>query len=698
MKIAIVGCGLNSDYHINFAKDYPGLDIIGVVDQNIDRAKACAAEQGIPEAFSSIKNLVEHQKPDVIHIVTPPITHFSLAKQAIASGCHVLIEKPMTLNSTDAKALFDLADKHGVMLCTMHNHFFDPCMIKARELVQSGKAGKIINIESYYGLNTKIDAFRKYPLPNTLPWLYSLPGGLFHDFMAHPLYVMLPYTGNPQSIQVMERSFGELPQNLSDELRILIKGDHAFGVLTVSFAARPFQHFVRIYGTKMLIHVNFDTMTTTCHPVSHLPKAAQKATYNLSESWQLFSGTVSNVWNFGRKKLRPYQGMKVLIHQFYDSIKGKADIPVPREDVLRVIETMDALWPEVKNKYLCFDSIIPAVKPKDEDSHSTVLVTGATGFLGTRLVELLIQRGYTVRALARKLSNIEKLKSLQSEIYFGDVADFESLKSTFKGVDIVVHAAADTAGNEDDSKLSTIQGAKNVIDLCQQYKIKKLVYISSLSVYGVTDYKKWQLVSEQSSLERFPEKRGYYSHAKLQAEKIVTDAINKIPLVCLRPGTIFGPGGDIFTPMMGFAVGHKLFAVIGKGDFVLPLVYIDNLVDAVITVIEKEESIGKIYNIVNSDNLTKKQYVEMLLKKLYPNAKYIYIPYGFLNITVFFQEILTKMLKQKPFLTRYRLISSQKKILYDSTKIQNELKWTPKYSMKDAIDKVLQYNLEEKIL
>jgi nucleoside-diphosphate-sugar epimerase len=446
----------------------------------------------------------------------------------------------------------------------------------------------------------------------------------------------------------------------------------------------------------MLIHVNFDTMTTTYHPVSHLPKAAQKATYNLSEGWQLFSSTVSNVWNFGRGKLRPYQGMKVLIHQFYDAINGKVKAPVSKENALKVIETMDVIWPQVKNRYLCFNSIIPVGKPQVEEARPKILVTGSTGFLGTRLVELLIQRGYPVRALARKLANIEKLKSLQSEIYFGDVADFESLKSAFKGVDMVVHAAADTAGNEEDSKLSTIQGTKNVIDLCRHYKIKKLVYISSLSVYGVTDYKKGQLVSEQSSLECFPEKRGHYSNAKLQAEKIVTDAINKVPLVCLRPGTIFGPGGDIFTPMMGFAVGHKLFAIIGNGDFVLPLVYIDNLVDAVMAVIEKEESIGKIYNVVNSDNLTKKQYVEMLLEKLYPSAKYIYIPYSLLYLTVFFQELLTKMLKRKPFLTRYRLISSQKNILYDSTKIQNELGWTPPCSLKDAISKVLQDELEKR--
>jgi hypothetical protein len=75
----------------------------------------------------------------------------------------------------------------------------------------------------------------------------------------------------------MEKSFGELPQNISDELRILMKGEKAFGVLTLSFAANPHLHFFRVYGTRMMINVDFNTMTTTFHPVSHLPKAAQKA-------------------------------------------------------------------------------------------------------------------------------------------------------------------------------------------------------------------------------------------------------------------------------------------------------------------------------------------------------------------------------------------------------------------------------------
>ncbi len=696
MKIAIVGCGLNSDYHINFAKEYPGLEIVGVVDKDLAKAQKCASKYGIEKTFSSIRELINEKKPDAIHIVTPPSTHYSLAKEAIQYKCHVLIEKPMVLKSQEAKELYNLAEEHGVKVCTMHNHFFDPCMVKARDLISKGQVGRVINVETYYGLNTWIDAFRKYPSPNVLPWIYTLPGGVFHDFMPHALYVMLPYIGKPQDIQVMEKSFGELPQNISDELRILIKGEKAFGILTLSFAAKPHLDFLRIYGTRMMVNVDFNTMTTTLHPVNHLPKAAQKATYNLSASWQLFRNTVSNVWNFGRGRLRPYQGMKVLIHQFYDAVNGKGEVPISKQEALMVLETMDEIWKQVKNIRLNFDPVIPNKNSQIKVANPKILVTGATGFLGRRLVELLVQKGYGVRALARKLSNIEPLKRLNVEIFFGDVADPGSLEPAFGGIDYVIHTAADTAGKEEEGRISTIQGTKNILELCERFKVKRLVYISSSSVYGVADYRTGQTVTEGAQLERFPLKRGAYSHAKLEAEAIVRQAIEKgtVPVVILRPGTIYGPGAEIFTPMMGFGFGQKLFAIIGNGKFILPLVYIDNLVEAIVIAMENGIGDGKTYNVVDIDKLTKKEYADLLLKRLYPKARYIYLPYGLLYLIVFCQEIVLGILKRNPFLTRYRLTSSQREIIYDASKIRNELNWHPGVSAKQGLNAIFEYEVK----
>ena len=314
-------------------------------------------------------------------------------------------------------------------------------MARAHELVVNGQLGNVINVESYYGLNTRIPAFRDYPVPNVLPWIYNLPGGVYHDFMPHPLYVLLEYTGRPKEIKVMSQSHGVLPQNMPDELRILINGEKAFGILTFSFAAMPHLHFIRIYGTKMMVEVDINTMTTVIHPVSSLPKAAQKATYNLTEAWQLFMATVSNVKNFLTGKLKPYQGMKILIHKFYDSMKNNTELPVTKEQALLVIGTMDEMFRQIDVKPLVFENIVPQDIPYPLKHNEKVLVTGGTGFLGKRLVELLVKEGYPVRVLARKLSNIEYLKRLGVEIYFGDVADKESLKSAFEGVNLVVHAS-----------------------------------------------------------------------------------------------------------------------------------------------------------------------------------------------------------------------------------------------------------------
>jgi nucleoside-diphosphate-sugar epimerase len=473
----------------------------------------------------------------------------------------------------------------------------------------------------------------------------------------------------------------------------------AFGVVTISFTAKPLEHFIKIYGTKAVIKVNVDTMTTTIHKLSRLPKAAQKATFNLSESWQLFKSTVANVWNFGRGRLRPYHGMKTLIHRFYDAVDGKGVIPVSREEALNVIETMDKLWSHIQNKHLKFDPVTVDDSSPDLKVRPRVLVTGATGFLGSRLVEVLVQKGYRVRALARKLSHIEKLKNLQTEIFFGDVGDADSLKPAFKDVDVVVHAAADTAGTEEGGQLSTLLGTSNILDLCKEYKVKKLVYISSCSVYGVADYKKNGVVTETSSLEHFPEKRGHYSNAKMKAEQLVADAMKKdeLPVVCLRPGTIFGPGGEIYTPMMGFSLGTRMFIIIGNGEFRLPLVYIDNLIEAIVAAIEKDQSGSQIYNVVDPDNVTKKEYVELLLKKLDPAARYFYFPYSMLYATVFFQEILTRLLRRPPFLTCYRLTSSQKNIRYDSSKIQKDLVWGPSCSTKDAFEKIIQFEKGKRV-
>ncbi len=329
----------------------------------------------------------------------------------------------------------------------------------------------------------------------------------------------------------------------------------------------------------------------------------------------------------------------------------------------------------------------------NEFAGKVVLVTGASGFLGSRTAAILSAHGCSVRALVRKTSRIDHLCFPNLSIFPGDIAEVESLKSAFEGVEYVIHAAADTSGSKDAGKLSTIEGTNNILTLCEQYNVKKLVYISSCNVYGVADYQQGEVVTEESSLERFPEKRGAYTHAKFTAEQLVTRTMRKgtVPIACLRPGTIYGPGGDVYTPMLGVSFGSKVFVVIGDGSFSLPLVYVDNMVEAILVAMTNPRSTNKIYNVIDPGNLTKKEYMEGLVKKLYPGSHTFYMPFGILKMIVFFQEKLFEVLKRQPALTIYRLISSQKSIVYDALKISNDLGWKPPVTVETAFNTIIEH-------
>jgi nucleoside-diphosphate-sugar epimerase len=321
-----------------------------------------------------------------------------------------------------------------------------------------------------------------------------------------------------------------------------------------------------------------------------------------------------------------------------------------------------------------------------------VLVTGATGFLGRKLAKRLFDEGYPIRALARKPSNVGALKRLGAEIVFGDLADESSVAAAVKGVHVVVHAAAGTSGTAKDSDTGTIQGTRNILEACRTSRVEKLVYISSCNVYDVAGYTEKQVVTEEAQLERFPLRRGHYSAAKLQAEALVTEAMNHegCPTVVLRPGTLYGPGADVYTRMMGVSFARRIFVVFGDGESELPLVHVDNTVDAIVECISNSAADNQVFNLVDQDLVTKKMYMEQVVKPLYPKATVIYCPMSILLTLTWLQEKLIAILGKQPFLTVYRLVSSQKRVRYSTSKIENAIGWRSRISFEQGVEQLIR--------
>lgn len=315
-----------------------------------------------------------------------------------------------------------------------------------------------------------------------------------------------------------------------------------------------------------------------------------------------------------------------------------------------------------------------------------ILVTGATGFLGTRLAARLVDEGYPVRALVRPTSNVGGLERLGVEIAVGDLGNKSSIAAAVKGMDVVVHAGAGTSGTAKDSETATIQGTQNILAFCGTSQVAKLVYISSCSVYEVAGYGENQVVTEDAQLERYPLRRGHYSAAKLRAEALVKDSMNRrcCPTVVLRLGTLYGPGADVYTRMMGVSLARRLFLVFGARANLLPLVHVENAVDAIVECIRNSAADNQVFNVVDHERVTKKMYMDRLVRPLYPNAIAIYCPMSVLIPLTWFQDKLMTVLGRQPLLTVYRLMSSQKRITYGTSRIEDAIGWHSRISFEQG--------------
>ena len=698
LKVGIVGCGTIFHYHYAFIEAHPGATVCAVADRDEKALRVVSDRYGIKNCYSDLEEMIRKEATDVVHITTPPQTHAALAEAAMNLGNHVFVEKPMTTDHASAARLYNVAAQKGVKLCVDHNHLFDPWMLKAKEVLKELPPEDITYVESYYGINPRIPEIMGYRGANEISWIYSLPGGLFHDFLTHPLYLMLEYTGRPVRIETMARSCGALFQGLSDELHIMVNGERALGKLTISFNARPFQHFLKIYHKKGIVTVDFNNMTMVANRFTGLPGAVTKIATNLGTARALTKQTFSNVCRFVTGKLKPYSGMRNLIHGFYDSILQSEEPPVSAESALDVLGVMDRVWKDAGKLHPVFTNV-PALAARAWDpAKGRVLVTGAGGFLGRRLTEALVEKGYFVRVLVRKLTDIDPFRALGVDVHYGDLRDELAVAEAIDGMDYVVHAAAAQEGDWDTFDETTVRGTERVMRLSRQLKSRRVIYISSMSVYQMSGLKKGAVITEDSALEENPGARGFYTFSKLEAEKTARGLMSpngnlngRVPAVILRPATIYGPRGPVFTPLIGVSLFDKVFMILGKGRMKLPLVYIDNLIDAIILCIEDERSAGQTFNVIDDEGTTKKGYVRKLAGELFPRSHSVSLPYWFVASAVRFQEIAFKMMHRNPVLTRYRLSSSSADVGFSNTRIKERLRWQPRVSIDEGLSRTFAW-------
>jgi nucleoside-diphosphate-sugar epimerase len=318
------------------------------------------------------------------------------------------------------------------------------------------------------------------------------------------------------------------------------------------------------------------------------------------------------------------------------------------------------------------------------------LVTGATGFLGSHIVERLVQKGDDVRALVRPSSDTSLLEEWGVELVSGDVEDPKTLAPAMDGVEALYHTAARVTdwGAWGQFKSTTIDGTRNVMAAAVQAGVPRVLQVSTDGVYALSAFD--GLVTEDSPLEKRFGWLDYYRRSKLAAERIARDHAErgKLGLTVVRPGLIFGERDRAMFPgIVAFLKGSSA-AYLGRGENSLPYVYVGDVADACILGATSDAAIGQTYNVVSDEPVTQKQVFDTIADAAGLPRPKRHMPTRLVYSIAMAMEawcVFARRRKAHPDLTRFAVILLAYDFREDASRLRRELGWAPEVPMTEAV-------------
>ncbi len=677
LRVGLVGAGYISEFHARAIQRVPNARIVGIADVVDSRATAMAGRFGIPRVFSTMEALMD-EGVEVIHILTPPATHAQLAITALKNGCHLLVEKPLAMNAEEVDLISAAATTAQKSVCVNHSMLYDRFVSKALNIVRSGAIGEPLTFD--YFRSSEYPPYRGGPLPVH----YQGGGYPFLDQGVHALYLAESFLGPIEDAKAFHNTNGGDSNLLFDEWRVAAQCKRGTANIQISWNVRPLQNWFVVQGTKGVVRANLFSMWVTHTRQLPLPKAAARALQAMTEGLSICAQVPVNIARFAAKKIVQYDGLHSLVAAFYTALQTGAPMPVPVGEARSTVYWTNRVSQQADAAKIEFQSRFQTA------GQAKVLVTGANGLIGRHLVRRLLQEGNSVRIYVRRQPAAEFMNDGKVEVFLGDLGDPAAVDRAVAGTEIVYHVGAAMTGAAHDHERGTVCGTQNVVDSMLRYNAQRLVYISSLSCLHAEVARRGDVITENWPIEPSPTKRGAYTQAKTAAEKIVLDAVRDQHLraVLLRPGRVFGPGMTLLTPEVARRVGN-FFVVLGDGTRELPLVYVDDVIDAIVLAAETSEFDGRVFHIVDRTRITQNQVICDYTSKNAMKAKVIRVPLPVVYSVALGFELLSKILKRPAPLSIYRVKSALARMQFDCTRAAKELGWKPRIGVASGLQETM---------
>lgn len=675
MRTAIVGCGAIAKIHLEALAVTPRAEIVAVVDARSTAAEAMAKQCGA-RPYRDVNEMLEQERPQIVHVLTPPHTHAELGMAAVRAGAHVLIEKPMTTSADEARELLAVAKEHGVVVTTSHNYLYKPSVLRAKELIATGAVGDVIDVESYYGVS---------PDESTLAtsagahWSWRLRGGVFTNFLPHAIYLASEFIGKVTDVDAVQVMAPAEDPERTTELVVAMRSERATGRLILTGRVSPYMKYVEIRGTRGTVRADLVRETCTIHRDNEGPGAVTKVAYNAEAIGQLATGTIRSTVGVLRGKLKSYPGLRTLILDTHAALEEGRPVPISPEAGMAVVETMERIWAQAPQLvHPPSTEAVASAGPRTAAEEQVakrlpvhVLVTGAAGYLGSRVVAALHRAGADVRALVRDPRSVPFDVARRAELVAGDITDPASLDAVVKDVDVVIHCAAITTNQAPWSAHESVNiaGTRNLTTAAAAAGVERFVHVSSVLVYGLTPNVDGR-VPEDTPLSQTEDKWAFYERSKVGAEEAVQRAAagTNMRVVVCRPGILYG---DERPARRGFMRIGGTSVTIGRGDNHLPLTHVDGAVDALLLMTAEPEAQGA-YNVVDEPQPVLRDLIKQ-------EGRSVPLPSGLLRGAARLSERKAERSggTVPPRLSQFVIGTATRDVVYSTDRVRNDLNYSP---------------------
>ena len=651
IRVGLLGGGKMARQHAVAIRQCNEAMLVAVADPYVDPGELRERFGQDVAAYPDLASMLRDARLDVVHVITPPDTHAALAKECLEHGVHVYVEKPFALRSSEAESVLNLAAARGLRVCAAHQVLFQHSAQAYKKHLST--IGGIRHVESFF-------SFKPVRRRSGGGGLSSAVDQLI-DILPHPVYLLLDALPGKEPARLTA-----LDVSPEGEIRAVIRRADALATLVVSLRARPVESYLRVMGTNGSIEADFVIGFVVRHPGpgASAPSVVLKP---FSKAWQTAWGSFRGLLRLVLGKSKSYPGLRELLSQFYSSIGGHGSAPMTRDDMLETVRICEEIGAalaraEQSAEHEAMERLRLAEGKLTvrSDCRGTVLLTGGTGLLGRATAQALIRDGWHVRVPARRaLPAQQRLPGV--EYVTGDLGvGLEDY--VFDGVDIIVHAAAETAGDKADHERNTITATNKLLEAMLRTGVRKLVNIGSVAVLKPSTGK---ALREDSPLDNDNLSRGPYVWAKAMAEQAASEraAAGQIELRNVRLGPLVDY--NAYTPpgRLGREVA-RLFVAVGRRSGKLAVCSVGTAAEVIRSFARDFAAAPACVNLLEVPEPTRGELADRLIAKR-PDLIGVWLPFAILRPLSAALRILLRMLRPRaPALDLYSAFKSE---TYDSS-------------------------------